>query len=518
MELNLTAVRRDPLTKIVATVGPASSDESVIRRLIQAGVSIFRFNFSHGTLEEHDERLRVIRRVARELDRPTAVLGDLQGPKTRLGEVAGDGIELADGQTVVFQREPIVAQSSERGERVRFSSSCSTLVDDVEPGERVLINDGSVRLLVVEKRQHELLCTVMHGGLVTSRKGVNLPDTTLNVSSVTDRDWQHVRWAIENDLDMLALSFVRAAKDVHELIDGIARTFEELGVAPFHMPVIAKIETPAAVHGIDSIVDVADGIMIARGDLGVEMELARVPVVQRRLIEASQDYGKPCIVATQMLESMINAPMPTRAEANDVATAIFDSADAVMLSGETAVGRFPALAVEQMVRIALAAEAYLRTLPAAPSPPKMLKESRYHTAALAHGVWTIADDIGARCIGVWSQKGGGARYLSQNNFRVPIVAMTSDERVARQMQMLFGVTPVCEPMPDGVSVFTRVIDRWMQEHGVAEQGDACVLMAREPLHGHGLTNALAIHIIGDPDSGFAHHRPWTCNVDLASPT
>lgn len=490
------------LTKIVATVGPCSSSPDVIGRLIEAGVSVFRLNFGHGTLEEHAARVETIRGVAAALDRPTAIMADLQGPKIRVRRMADDQVHLEPGSTVIMQRDAVADAPVGEDGSVRLSTTYDGLVDDVRHGERVLIDDGAIRLLVVEKRPDEVVCTVTHGGSVQTGKGVNLPETALGVATITERDWHHVRWSIEHDIDFLALSFVRSADDVHELRTGIAQIASELGRKVFRIPVIAKIEVPEALEEIESIVDASDAIMVARGDLGVEMDLAEVPVIQRHLLGISQAHGKPCIVATQMLQSMIDQPAPTRAEANDVASAIFDHVDAVMLSGETAVGRYPVVTVEHMRRIAERAESHLRTQPPVPSAPARLVESRVLTAALAHGVHTIAQDIGARCIVVWSEGGGSARYLSQNNFYVPIIAVTSCERAARQMQLLRGVTPRRFDVPAGLGAFTRTIDRLLQSEGWATRGEPCILVAGEPLGKAGVTNSLAIHIVDDPGSGF----------------
>jgi pyruvate kinase len=500
----------DSLTKIIATIGPATSDAEAIQRLIEAGVSIFRLNFSHGTPEEHAARVRIIREVADELGTPTAILGDLQGPKIRVGQVAPEGIEVPTGSIVQFQREPMFAQPPPNA---RFSSTYAGLVDDVRPGERLLVNDGAVRMLIVERSDDAVTCTVTHGGLITSGKGINLPDSNLTIEAISERDWQHVEWSLTHGVDMLAISFVRGARDVRALAEGARRIAAELSrrpgaepalsLAADRIPIIAKIELPQAVEMIEEILDAADGILIARGDLGVEMDLAHVPVIQKRLQHASDLWGKPCIVATQMLESMIANPAPTRAEASDVAGAIFDGADAVMLSGETAVGRYPAVAVEHMRRIALFTEAHLATLPQKTSAPTKLIESRYRTAGLAHGVWTVAQDIGAKLVVVWSQQGGGARYLSQNNFRIPIIAATTDARAARRMQVLRGVTPVVLPRPESVAHFTRMADEYLLGAGRAEEGDTCVLVAGEPIGESGVTNMLAIHRVGSPDTGFA---------------
>jgi pyruvate kinase len=521
--------RRGPLTKIVATVGPASSDGATIGKLIQAGVGVFRLNFSHGTLEDHSQRTQTIRDVAAQLGRPIAIMGDLQGPKIRVGQISGDGIDVEPGSTVVFRRGEFVASAPPAGEPILLASTYARLVDDVQPGHRVLINDGAVRLLALAKRRDEIECAVTAGGAgrITSGKGINLPDTHLNVETLSDRDWHHVQWAVTRDLDFLALSFVRTAEDVMKLREGLSEmasrrkpTGSQRGharddgdreaclgerqmTADSPLRIIAKIELPTAVQNIESIIQVSDGIMVARGDLGVELDLARVPVIQKQLIAVADAWGKPCIIATQMLESMTRSPAPTRAEANDVATAIVDGADAVMLSGETAVGNYPALAVEYIRRIALATEQYVAALGPTPSPPQKIIESRYRTAALAHGAWTIAQDLQAKFVVVWSQLGGGARHLSQNKFSIPILAISSDDRAARQMQLLRGVTPLRMPVPDNLAHFTRMVDDYLTATGWAEPGDLCILMAGMPIGESGVTNALAIHTIGNPATGFA---------------
>ena len=511
-------VERPSLTKIVATIGPASADRDTIRRLIESGVSVFRLNYGHGTLDERTQRAAAIRDVASSIGRPTAILGDLQGPKMRLGKLLDEGTTIEPGDIVIFQRGDQPVESSSRP--LRLTSTYARLVDDVEPGQRILIADGAVRLLVVTKRADEVECAVSPGGggRITSNKGINLPDTDLNAEPLSDRDWADVEWSIANEIDFLALSFVREGSDVHDLRKGInrirsKRRNEKVREAvravesslennsPIH--IIAKIERPEAVRNIDEILQASDGIMIARGDLGVEMDLARVPVIQRQLIAKAEAYGKPCIVATQMLESMIHSPSPTRAEASDVAGAILDGADAVMLSGETAIGEYPVVAVESMRKIALYTEEYLRSQPQRSKPPQKLVESRYRTAALAHGAWHVSQDIAAKFVAVWSQQGGGARYLSQNDFNIPIIACTSDDRAARQMQLLRSVTPLRMPKPEGLSHFTRMIDAYLLETAWAKLGDACVLMAGAPVGKQGVTNSLAIHNVGDSESGFS---------------
>jgi pyruvate kinase len=492
-----------PLTKIIATVGPASRDEAMLTRLIEGGVSIFRLNFSHGSLDDHAATLRAIRAAADSLERIVGVLGDLAGPKIRLTGLEAGPVQLATGEKVLFTRTTARRQTpAARG--IDLRSTYDGLIDDAQAGQRILIDDGAVRCLVVSRSAEALECTVTHGGTVSQGKGVNLPDSSVRLEALTERDLECVQWSIEHDLDFLGLSFVQDAEDVGRL----AAKLDELcrGESDRLRPrIIAKIERPNAVTNIESIVVASDAIMVARGDLGVEMDIARVPVIQRQILATTHAYGKPCIIATQMLQSMIDSPSPTRAEVSDVAAAILEEADAVMLSGETAVGKYPMLAVEMMRRIAEQTEAHLATLPVLDSAPQKLVESRYRTAALAHGAWRIAQDVSAKLIIVWSQRGGGARYLSQNSFQIPIVAFSSDRRALRQMQMLRNVWPVLMDVPAGLAEFTRAADRYLLERGWGERGDACILMAGGPLGRQGVTNALALHWLGDSHSGFAGH-------------
>jgi pyruvate kinase len=462
-----------------------------------------------------------IRRASLGLGRPVAILGDVQGPKIRIGAVRGDGIDVQVGTKIIVQREEHTGSADESP--VRLSSNYANLIDDVQVGHRLLINDAAVRTLVIAKHENHLECRVISGGRISSHKGINLPDTHVTAKPLDEEDWADVAWAVANDLDFLALSFVRSSDDVVQLRSGLeqlsktvqrSETLRELETeleeifghrlssAQSPMRIIAKIEVPEAVNNIDSIIEASDGIMVARGDLGVEMDPARVPVIQKQLAAAADRHGKPCIVATQMLESMIHSATPTRAEANDVACAILDGADAVMLSGETAIGEYPVVAVESMRRIAQYTEEYLAQQPPRPSPPQKLIESRYRTAALAHGAWTIAQDIHAKFIVVWSQLGGGARYLSQNSFTIPIIAITSDDRSARQMQLYRGVTPLRMPTPEDLAHFTRVVDMYLLETGWAKAGDVCLIMAGMPIGKSGVTNSLAVHELGNPQTGF----------------
>lgn len=533
MALNLTALASDAdlerptLAKIVATIGPASEPPDMVRKLIEAGVSVFRFNFSHGEFSSHERRLRTVREVSQQMGRTVACLGDLQGPKIRVGKVPQGmmngpdgaplpGIELKAGQDVILKRGITDSYLASDADRTPILSlTYGQMVEEVQPGHRVLINDGAIRMLAVESdpAKGELRCRVRIGGLVTSNKGINLPQSDISAPAITDRDWECVAWAVEHGLDFLALSFVRTAEEVLALkarlaeMCPISKSNDPTGTG-IAIPVVSKIEKPQAVRNIESIVDASDAIMVARGDLGVEMDIAQVPIAQKVILDVCARYGKPAIVATQMLETMIESPVPTRAEASDVANAVFDSTDAVMLSGETAVGKHPSLVVETMRRIIAAAEARNASLPRKPGAPEKLVESRYATAALAHGAWQIANDLGVAAIACWSENAGTARYLSQNNFSVPIFAWSSNLRATRQMSLLAGVTPIHAAPPESglLAEWNAAVDDYLVAHKICRPGDPILLIAGKPLGQARVTNSIAIHRIGEVKSGFrAHH-------------
>jgi pyruvate kinase len=485
-----------PLTTIIATIGPATGDAAAVGRLIDAGATAFRINFSHGDSASHARILGAIREAAAARGEPVAVIGDLPGTKIRLTELARP-VDVRAGDTVTFTRTPGSAAPG----TLSFSSTFPRLVDDARPGHRLLIDDGAVRMLVIDATPDAIACRVTTGGTLRSGKGINLPDTDESGEAVTAADQAGAAWAIEHDLDFLAQSYVGCADDVFQLREVVERCAAKRG-SGLRPGIIAKIERPRAIDEAEPIIDAADAVMVARGDLGVEVDLARVPVLQKELTGIAARAGKPCIVATQMLQSMIEAPAPTRAEASDVAGAIFDQVDAVMLSGETAVGKHPTGSVEAMRRIALEAERYVASLPQRHAAPAKLAASGYRTAALAHGAWTTAQDFKPRLVIVWSQAGGGARYLSQNRFQVPIVAVSSDLRALRQMQLLRGVWPVHMERPADLAEFTRRADAHLVRAGWASAGDPCILMAGQPLGQAGSTNLIALHWVGNPASGF----------------
>jgi pyruvate kinase len=475
-------------TKIVATLGPATADASTLLRLFEEGVGICRLNFSHGDLDHHLLMLRHIREAATGWDQPIAVLGDLGGPKIRLGKIdennTAGGMPIKIGDELVIQRAPILGAGG------RASSNYEHLVDDVQVGQRVLIEDGMLRFICTDRNYNEIRCACTGGGVLKSAKGINLPDTSMNVPSITDRDWQCVQWAIENDLDYLALSFVRTAEDLTLLREHLRNV-----AADIHL--IAKIEKVEAIAGIDAILEASDGLMIARGDLGVEMDVAEVPIIQKDLIRRCQTAGKPVIVATQMLQSMIEQSSPTRAEVSDVANAIFDGADAVMLSGETSVGKFPLACAHMMGHIASVTEDYIARVPAPPAPPKPTDATLRFSAGLARGVWQIVQDLRIKLVAVWSQTGATARIFSKNRFQIPLLALSSDHRALRRMALHYGVAPIEMAPPDGMPQLVRDVDELVRKGKFAEIGDRIIIVAGASLGTPGTLDGIFIHTVGE---------------------
>jgi pyruvate kinase len=481
--------------------------------LIKEGVRVFRINFSHGTFDEHEHSLNLVRRASKKLNIPVAVLGDLSGPKIRVGKVVEGGVDLQVGELVAFQKETIET-SNEASETVTFSTTYANFCDEVIPGEKVLLDDGFVRLSCLEKQEGRLICRVEVGGIITSNKGVNLPDTDLSVPALTEKDIRCVEFAVEKGFDYLALSFVRKAEDVKQL----KALLRQLGArtvssSPFSkiepsqgevkdqvegmIPVISKIEKPQAVENLEEILRETDAIMVARGDLGVEMDLAEVAVTQKRIIKLCREYGIPCIVATQMLQSMIESSTPTRAEVSDVANAIFDGADAVMLSGETAVGKYPVEAVRMMNRIAVRSNAFLKAEPLPASPPLQTHEGNHRTAVLAKSVYTVVKELDAKFIIVWSHLGGAAVYLSQQRIPRPILYFSPYESALRKTALLYAIEPIYMPSQSSNTVFFQSVDQWLLEHHWAKKGDTIVFIVSEPISQVTETNEMLIHNVGE---------------------
>ena len=498
------------LTKILATLGPASAQVPTAVRLIEEGARVFRINFSHGTLDQFAKTLAVVRAASEQAGEPVAALGDLCGPKIRMLEVEGETLELQPGDHVEVTRRQVQARRDPQTGVVTIGTTYPQMVDDAQIGHRLLINDGAVRMLITDKVTADdpdgngrrpddprLICGVIVGGTLSAKKGINLPDSDLSAPSLTDWDRQCAAWAVQAGFDYLALSFVRTGNDVAQL-KSLLKSEQDKQPAdppPPPVPIIAKIEMPQAIRELDGIIREAEGVMVARGDLGVEMDLARVPILQKQIIQKAHDHGKPAIVATQMLESMITSAAPTRAEVGDVANAILDGADATMLSGETAVGKHPVQAVHYMARTAAQAEAYRATWPA--EPPRIGLASKERPAAIAHGVSVIVRDLNARCVVMWTQTGGGVRYLSQSRLTVPIVALCPDPVVLRKLALLFGVRPVLTAPPADTSRIFAQADQVLLERGMAEPGDPVVVVRGWPMGVPGTTNTIQVHHVAD---------------------
>jgi pyruvate kinase len=475
-------------TKIVATLGPACGDVETLYHLFEAGADVCRLNFSHGTLDQHLQMLRNVREAAARFSHPIAVLGDLGGPKIRLGKVADQegtgGMPVNVGDELIIQREPI------EGAAGRVSSTYKDLVDDVQVGHRLYIEDGMQRFVCIDKNYNEIRLNCIVGGVLKSAKGINLPDSSVNVPAITDRDWECADWAIENDLDYLALSFVRRRDDIELIRQHLINRGSDIQL-------IAKIEKAEAMQDIDAIIDASDGLMVARGDLGVEMDLAEVPIIQKDLIRRCQRAGKPVIVATQMLQSMIEQPSPTRAEVSDVANAIFDGTDALMLSGETSVGKFPVGTVLVMSRVAKVTEEYIVKQPDVRDMRMQLKTMAL-SAAVAKGVRQMVTELNARLIVVWSQTGATARIFSKTRFPVPIIALSSDHRALRRMALHFGVVPHENVAMVNVRKLVEAADALVREQRYASVGDRIIIVAGSSLGTPGMLNGVIIHTIGDP--------------------
>ncbi|OUN01073.1 MAG: pyruvate kinase [Paenibacillaceae bacterium ZCTH02-B3] len=470
-------------TKIVCTIGPASDSPEMLKKLIDAGMNVARLNFSHGDFESHGASIRNIRQAASELGKTVAILLDTKGPEIRLGKMAADPVELERGQTVILTTEDVP------GTRERISVSHKGLPEDVEPGTKILIDDGLIALTVLEVRGTEIHCRVENSGPVKSNKGVNVPGVAISLPGITEKDAADIVFGIRQGVDFIAASFVRRAADVLE----IRELLERHGAS--QIQIIAKIETQQAVDNLDEILEVSDGIMVARGDLGVEIPVEEVPLVQKRIIEKCNQAGKPVITATQMLDSMQRNPRPTRAEASDVANAIFDGTDAIMLSGETAAGKYPVESVLMMSRIAERAEAALRYREI------FLKQAGSQqvsvTEAISQAVANSALDLDVKAIVTATESGYTARMVSKYRPKAPIIAVTPFEEVQRRLQLVWGVIPVgCKPAQTTDEMFEIAV-KGALESGMVRLGDTVIITAGVPVGRSGTTNLIKIHNIGE---------------------
>lgn len=469
-------------TKIVCTIGPASESDAVLEKLIQAGMNVARLNFSHGAPEEHLRRLQAVRRVAARLGQNVGVLMDLKGPKIRIGDLTREPLELKAGDRVVL------TTVDEPGTPGRIPVNYAALPREVQPGNTILLADGLIGLTVIEVQGTDIVCRVENGGLLTSRKGLNLPGVRTGLNVLTEKDIADLRFAIPLGIDFIGVSFVRRAQDIF----CVRRVLEDMDATA---QIIAKIETWEAVENLDEIIKVADGVMVARGDLGLEIAAEEVPLVQKRIIAQCNRLGKPVITATQMLESMIHNPRPTRAEASDVANAILDGTDAVMLSAETAVGEYPVEAVETMARIARRVEADLPYTAILGQRKETLQ--RTVTEAISYATCTTAADLGAAAIITATQTGYTARMVARYRPPCPIVAATPDQQVLRQLALVWGVQAVLvKRIQDTDGMIAGSIEAALAA-GLIKGGDLVVITAGVPVGVHGTTNLLKVHTVGN---------------------
>ncbi|REK53235.1 MAG: pyruvate kinase [Thermobacillus sp.] len=470
-------------TKIVCTIGPASESLENTKKLILAGMNVARLNFSHGDFEEHGNRIKNIRQACRELGKTVAILLDTKGPEIRLGNLAEEPVELVAGEFVTLTTENIL------GDRHRIPVTYSDLPRDVKVGDTILLDDGLIGLKVVEIQGTEIKCEIQNSGPIKSKKGVNVPGVAISLPGITEKDANDILFGIEQGIDFIAASFVRRASDVLEIRELLERHNAS------HIQIIAKIENRQGVDNLDEILEVADGLMVARGDLGVEIPVEEVPLVQKMMIEKCNRAGKPVITATQMLDSMQRNPRPTRAEASDVANAIFDGTDAIMLSGETAAGKYPVESVMTMARIAERAEAaleyreiFLRQASA---------QQTTVTEAISQAVANSALDLEADAIITSTESGYTARMVSKYRPKAPIIAVTPVEHVMRSLQLVWGVIPVLgKPAKTTDEMFDIAVNGAV-ESGLVKLGDTVVITAGVPVGRSGSTNLIKIHTVGD---------------------
>lgn len=465
--------------KIVSTLGPATSDYETVKEIIEAGVDVARLNLSHGDYSVHEANYVNVRRAAEELGKPVAILVDLQGPKIRLARFADGPHDLAVGDIFTITTEDVP------GSKEICGTTFKGLPQDVKPGDPLLIDDGRVRLRVLDTDGVRVRTEVVVPGTVSNNKGINLPGVAVKVPALSEKDEADLRWAIRQGADLIALSFVRNASDVvraHEIMDEEGK----------RLPVIAKVEKPQAVDALEEIIDAFDSIMVARGDLGVELPLEAVPIVQKRAVELSRRMAKPVIVATQMLESMISSPIPTRAETSDVANAVLDGADAVMLSGETSVGEYPVQTVRTMARIVESTEDHgLERIAPLGTKPRTLG------GAITLAAVEIAEFTEASYLCVFTESGDSARRMSRLRHGLPIIAFTPNEATRRRMALTWGVRSFLVERKTHTDELFSQVDDVLLENGLAAPGDRVIVTAGSPPGIEGSTNDLRVHRVGD---------------------
>ncbi len=474
----------DRRAKIVCTVGPASSSEAVLRELLRAGMDVARLNFSHGTHEEHARVIDRLRKIAEKEGKPICILQDLQGPKIRTGRLKyRTPVVLKKGSHLVITPLDLP------GTATLISTTFKTLAQEVQPGARILLSDGLIELLVLDLHNGDVECEVVNGGMLGEHKGINLPGTAVNVPSLTEKDEKDLAFGLKHGVNVVAVSFVRTADDVR----AVKRLVQ---AAKSDTWVIAKLEKPQAIEepALDEILDVSDGVMVARGDLGVEAPPERVPVLQKRIIRRAADWRKPVITATQMLESMIENPRPTRAEASDVANAIFDGTDAVMLSAETASGKYPREVVAMMARIIVEAESNVEVAPRR-RQHRRLSISETICESVAHS----AQDLEMKAIAVYTESGATARLISKYRPQAPIFAFAASSAVCERLNLLWGVQPVDCHMGITTEEMAANAERMLLARHAVQPGDIVAIVAGTRTAASGSTNFMRLHVVGSAD-------------------
>ena len=479
-------------TKIVCTIGPATNSEERLEELMRAGMNVARLNFSHGTHQEHATVMERIRTISARLGYAIAILQDLQGPKIRTGSLQnGQPVRLVTGATITITTRDVI------GTAELVSTTYKPLATDVRIGDRILLSDGLLELSVLEKNDTDVQCLVVHGGELGEHKGINLPGVAVSAPALTEKDRDDLRFGIMHDVDYVALSFVRKPEDIREAKQYIhALQVEHEGEHKKHLtptPLIAKLEKPEAIAQLDAILEVTDGVMIARGDLGVEMPAEKVPLIQKRIIAKCNELGLPVITATQMLESMTTNPRPTRAEVNDVSNAVLDKTDLVMLSGETASGAYPIEAVEMMVRIIQETEAGNRTA----QQPKGQRLSQ--ARAVSHAARELSEEASVKAIVVFTRSGNSAHLISKDRPRVPILAYTPTEKVRRQLALWWGVWPHCIELQGTTEKLIETVEHRLLEDRLVLQGEYVVIMGGLPIASRARTNFVKLHRVKLPE-------------------
>jgi len=472
-------------TKIVATLGPASQDEHTIKELIQAGMNVARLNFSHGSYSDHALRIERIRRISNELGAPITILQDLQGPKIRTGEIAGGSVQLLPGQALTLTTEPVI------GDQKMVSVDYPGLPASVKTGSRILLDDGNLELAVTSVSGERVETRVSLGGVLKSHKGVNLPGGLLDIPGFTQKDEADLTFGLQQGVDAIAMSFVRSAKDVEAVRSAIARLAPEKSWTP----VISKLERPEALLNLEEIVKASDGVMVARGDLGVEMSPETVPIAQKEIIEQANCHARVVITATQMLDSMIHSPRPTRAEASDVANAIFDGSDAVMLSGETAAGQYPIQSVNMMHNIICQAEAHLSEWghwKGACAVESDQDDAFFMTLAARE----LAHDRNVAAISVFTKSGRTALLMSKTRPRVPVLAFTPEPETYHRMGLYWGVQPHLVPQADTIEDMLKAVETAMVESSSVEPGQQVVVICGFPVKEIRPTNLALLYTVG----------------------